>query len=88
MSLEAILSRQIFVIVPTQDYDFLRHISWFSLIFFLILNDLRWQKIVRFVDIGGIVDHHYLNFVFIMKKNHPFNFLKLLSHAMIIIFLI
>jgi len=31
--------------------------------------------VVRFVYIGGIVDHHCLNFLFIynpLKKNHPF----------------
>ena len=26
-----------------------------------MFNDLRWEVIVRFVDIGGIVDHHCLN---------------------------
>ena len=26
------------------------------------------EVIVRFVDIGGIVDHHYSNFLFIMTK--------------------
>ena len=29
-------------------------------------NDLRREVIVLFVDIGGIVDHHCLNFLFIM----------------------
>ena len=38
-----------------------RHISWF---FFLVLNCLRWKVVVCFVDIGGINDHHCLNFVF------------------------
>ena len=36
-----------------------------------IYTDLRWEVIVCFVDIGGIVDHHCLNFLFIgihMKK--------------------
>jgi hypothetical protein len=28
-------------------------------------NDLRRDVIVCFVDIGGIVDHHYLNSIFI-----------------------
>ena len=26
-----------------------------------------WEVLVRFVDIGGIVDHHCLNFLFIDK---------------------
>ena len=33
--------------------------------FFFMFNDLRQEAIVRFVDIGGIVSHHCLNFVFI-----------------------
>ena len=32
-------------------------------VLFHILNKFRWEVIVRFVDIGGIVDHHCLNFV-------------------------
>jgi hypothetical protein len=32
-----------------------------------ILNDLRWEVIVRYVDICGIVDHHCLNFLFIIQ---------------------
>ena len=31
-----------------------------------MFNDLSWEVIVRFVDIGGYVDHHYLNFPFII----------------------
>jgi hypothetical protein len=27
-----------------------------------MFNDLRWEVIVCFIDIGGIVDHHCLNF--------------------------
>jgi hypothetical protein len=26
----------------------------------LVLNELKWEVIVRFVDIDGIVHHHYL----------------------------
>jgi len=29
--------------------------------------------VVHFVDIGGIVDHHCLNFLFIMPLNYPMN---------------
>jgi hypothetical protein len=32
---------------------------------FFMFNDLRRDVIVCFVDIGGIVDHHYLNSIFI-----------------------
>jgi len=31
---------------------------------FLVFNCFRWEMIFRFVDIDGIVDHHYLNFLF------------------------
>ena len=31
-----------------------------------MFSDLRLEVIVRFVDIGGIVDHHCLNFLFII----------------------
>jgi hypothetical protein len=36
---------------------------WFS------VSQLGWEVIVRFVDIGGIDDHHCLNFLFIIKDN-------------------
>jgi len=32
----------------------------------LPFQDLRWEVIVRFVHIGGIVDNHCLNFHFII----------------------
>jgi hypothetical protein len=32
-----------------------------------ILNQLRWEVIVRFVDISRIFDHHCLNYLFIVK---------------------
>jgi hypothetical protein len=32
---------------------------------FFVFSELRWEVIVYFVDIGGIVDHHWLNFLFI-----------------------
>ena len=32
---------------------------------FFMFNNLRWYVIVRFVDIGGIVDHQCLNCLFI-----------------------
>jgi hypothetical protein len=35
-----------------------------------MFNELRWEVIVRFVNIGGIVDHHYLNFHFI-RRTYP-----------------
>ena len=30
--------------------------------------ELRWEVIVRFVDIGGIVEHHCLNFLFLKSE--------------------
>ena len=30
-----------------------------------MFNDLRWEIIICFVDIGGVVDHHCLNILFI-----------------------
>ena len=41
--------------------DFQHHMSW-SL--FCSVSE-RWEVIVRFIDIDGIVDHHWLNFLFI-----------------------
>jgi len=32
----------------------------------IVFIELRWKISVPFVDIGGIVDHHCLNFLFIM----------------------
>ena len=42
--------------------DFQHHKSWY----FFVFSDLRQEVVVRFVDIGGIVDHHRLHFLFIM----------------------
>ena len=43
--------------------------SFFNIVchgfFFFVISELRWEAIVRFVDIGGIYDHHCLNFLFI-----------------------
>jgi len=36
-----------------------------------MFNELRWEVIVRFVDIGGIVVHHCLNVLFIIVKQSP-----------------
>ena len=35
------------------------------LFFFWASNNLKWEVAFRFVDIGGIVDHHCLNFLLI-----------------------
>ena len=32
-----------------------------------VFSELRWEAHVRFVDIGGIIDHHLLNFLFIVN---------------------
>jgi hypothetical protein len=31
-----------------------------------VFGDLRWEVFVRFIDTGGIVDNHDLNFSFII----------------------
>jgi hypothetical protein len=31
-----------------------------------VFSELRSEVIVHFVDVGGIVDHHCLNFLFII----------------------
>ena len=49
--------------VPSQDLDFQCHMSWF---FFCVQ---WWEVVVLFVDIGGIVDHHCLSFLFIITIN-------------------
>jgi hypothetical protein len=41
-----------------------------------VFNDLRWEVVVCFVDICGIVYHHCLNFLFI--------FLYIYSHCLIL----
>jgi hypothetical protein len=39
---------------------------------FLVFSELRWDVIVHFFDIVGIVNHHCLNYLFI--KSFPFKF--------------
>ena len=46
----------IFVPVPNDDLDFKLHM------FFFFLTVQLFEAVVRFVDIGGIVDHLCLNF--------------------------
>ena len=58
--------------VPSHELDFLRHMSWS----FLMFNDLKWAVAVRFVDIGGIVDRHCLNFLFITRQPFFFHYLQ------------
>ena len=36
--------------------------SW---VFFLWFSELKWEVIVHFVDIDGVVDHYCINFIFI-----------------------
>ena len=54
-------SHHIAMLAPIQDLDFKHHISCF-----FVFSELRSEVIVCFVDIGGIVDHHYLNFLLII----------------------
>lgn len=48
------------VLVASEDLDFQHHTSRL----FVMFNELRREAIVRFVKIGGTVDHHSLNFLF------------------------
>ena len=41
-----------------------------SVMVFFVFSELRWEVILHFVDIVGIVNHHCLNFLFI--KSFPF----------------
>jgi hypothetical protein len=43
--------------------------TWFLMsyvVVFFMFNKLRWEVIVHIVDIGGIAEHHFLNFLFII----------------------
>jgi hypothetical protein len=44
--------------------------SWRGILDITLCDDLSSEVIVCFVDIGGIVDHHYLNFLFMMLLCH------------------
>ena len=37
---------------------------------FFVFIELKWEVVVRFVDIGGIIDHHYLHFLFIIRTQN------------------
>lgn len=48
-------------------YCLFQHKTWISLsIALFVLNDLRWEIFIHFVDTDGIVDTHCLNFYFII----------------------
>ena len=51
-----------FVPIPRQELDSERHM----LGLFCVLSELMCEEIVRFVDIDEIVDHHCLNFLFVI----------------------
>lgn len=48
---------------PSQDLDFNRHMP---LIFFLHFQWVEVRLVFRFFDIGGTVDHHCLNYLFLI----------------------
>ena len=56
----------IFVFVPNHDLDFQGHMSCT----FFMFNDLRWEVVVCFTEIGGIVDNHVLYFLFTITNNN------------------
>jgi len=37
-----------------------------NVVVFFLFSEWRWELILRFVDMGGTVDRHYLNFLFII----------------------
>ena len=39
----------------------------YVVVFVLMFNDMRYEMIVGFVDIGRIVNHYCLNFLFIVQ---------------------
>jgi hypothetical protein len=49
--------------IPRQELDSERHM----LGLFCVLSELMCEEIVRFVDIDEIVDHHCLNFLFVIR---------------------
>jgi hypothetical protein len=56
------IHKRVFVAVPSQYLNFQGYMSW-SLLWSALL---RWEVIVCFVDIDGIVDYHVLNFLYII----------------------
>ena len=48
-------------------------------IIIFMFSDMRWEVIARFVDLGGIIDHHCLNFIFIMLLKIYIVFYKTVS---------
>jgi hypothetical protein len=37
-----------------------------------VFSELRWEVVARFVDLGHIVDHHCLNFIYIICYDKNF----------------
>jgi hypothetical protein len=52
-----------FAPIPRHGLDLHQHTPWCA----FVVNDLMGELVHRFVDIGGIVDHHCLNFVFVLS---------------------
>jgi hypothetical protein len=64
MKLKIDLTPSHFASAPGEDLDFQHSMSWF---FFCSMIWGKKEMIVRFVDIGGIVYDHCINFIFIFK---------------------
>ena len=45
---------------------------WYG-IFVVVFNGLRWKVIARFADVGGIVDHCWLNFLLLWSQSSAEN---------------
>jgi len=59
------INKKLFRPVPSKYLVFQRYMSW-SLLYLVIL---RWEVVVCFVDINGIVDHHDLSFIYIITSH-------------------
>ena len=55
-------SPTLFVPIPSQDMDF----QSADVMVFFMFNELKWDIVVCFVDIGWILVYHSLNFLFII----------------------
>ena len=60
----------VFISTKREIIDFQRHMLWV----FIMLNELRKEDVVCFVDIDQIVDHYKLSFLFTRSEHvggHP-----------------
>jgi hypothetical protein len=68
--------------VPCQNLRFHRHMS--CMVFFVCVKWFEWGVVIRFVDVDGIVDHHSLNFLFIINRNSHIKILALYFYTHVV----